>query len=251
LAKLARGFNGSFELDGRYTRGLETRNGWTGGASAMSQDFLWSRDRTLVERLADELGVADIASADALRALGAYLELVATWNRKLDLTAARSAGALVEVMLADAFMLASADTIAPSSRVLDVGSGAGAPVLPLLLLRSDLSAVLVEPLRKRVAFLRTALGTLGLVKRASVLEQKLELAAERIDGAAAFDVALSRATFAPELWLPLGLRLAPRTLVLLAGQAPPRAAGAELEQLREYKLPSSQAERKLARYQRV
>ena len=103
-------------------------------------------------------------------------------EQKLDLTAARTPEALVEVMLADAFMLATPGTIAPSLRVLDVGSGAGAPALPLLILRSDLTAVLVEPLRKRVAFLRTALGTLGLVDRVSVREQKLDLEAEGIPG---------------------------------------------------------------------
>jgi len=214
----------------------------------MSQGFSWNHDRALVERLARDLGSS--ASDETMRTLGGYVELVATWNKKLDLTAARTPAALVEIMLADAFMLATADTIAPGLRVVDVGSGAGAPALPLLILRSDLTAVLVEPLRKRVAFLRTALGTLGLVERVSVREQKLDVEAEGIAGEAPFDLALSRATFAPELWLPLGLRLAPSTLVLLAAQPPPSAAGAELESMLEYKLPSSGAERKIAHYTR-
>ena len=40
---------------------------------------------------------------------------------------------------------------------IDVGSGAGAPALPFALLRPDVSLTLVEPLRKRIAFLRTAM----------------------------------------------------------------------------------------------
>jgi 16S rRNA (guanine527-N7)-methyltransferase len=121
--------------------------------------------------------------------------LVVSWNRKLDLTAAKGALAQVEVLLGDALMLANPEIVKPSARVLDVGSGAGAPAVPLLLLRPDLSATLIEPLRKRVAFLRTVQGTLGLVDRTRVLEQKLDpnapaLADAHESAKLPFDVAL-------------------------------------------------------------
>src|SRR5687768_6614887 len=81
-------------------------------------------------------------------ALAAYVAQVANWNRKIDLTAAREPDTLAEVLLADACVLAAPGTIATQSRIVDVGTGAGAPIVAVLLLRPDLSAVCVEPLQK-------------------------------------------------------------------------------------------------------
>jgi 16S rRNA (guanine527-N7)-methyltransferase len=134
----------------------------------------------------------------------------------------------------------------------DVGSGAGAPALPLLLLRPDLRGTLVEPLRKRVAFLRTAVGTLALVERVRVLEAKLDAGAPALpDATLQHDVALSRATFAPELWTPAALQLAPVGIVMLASQEPPTAPpGCRLTHTRDYTLPWSAAARRIALYAR-
>jgi 16S rRNA (guanine527-N7)-methyltransferase len=215
--------------------------------SSVAEGFKLARDRAHIERLAQAFRTPLLPAA--IDTLGRYVELVATWNRKLDLTAATQSAALAEVLLADAFLLASNDVVPAHSRCVDVGSGAGAPALPLALLRGDLSLTLVEPLRKRVAFLRTALGTLQLVSRVKVIEQKLDPEQPAV-AEAPFDVAMSRATFAPELWLAAGAQLAPRTLVLLAQQAPPVAAGTALDRVVSYTLPFSGAERKIAIYQR-
>jgi len=126
------------------------------------------------------------------------------WNAKIDLTAAKDPKALVWLMLADAMALEP--HLAKGARVVDVGTGAGAPGLALALLRPDLRVTLAEPLGKRASFLRTVIGLLArtdvtlLPKRGELLEK------------AAFDVAISRATLAPEEWLALG-----RTLVVPNG----------------------------------
>jgi 16S rRNA (guanine527-N7)-methyltransferase len=211
----------------------------------VADGFKLERDRASIERIAHAFRRPLLPAA--VDTLGRYVELVAAWNRKLDLTAARETNALVEVMLADAFMLASDSIVPTASRCVDVGSGAGAPAIPLALLRGDLSLTLVEPLRKRVAFLRTVVGTLQLVSRVGVIEQKLEPDQAELPGTP-YDVAISRATFAPESWLALGRKLAPQTLVLLAREAPPEAAGAELERVVSYTLPTNGAERKIAIY---
>jgi 16S rRNA (guanine527-N7)-methyltransferase len=211
----------------------------------VADGFKLDRDKAAIERIAHAFRRPLLPAA--VDTLGRYVELVATWNRKLDLTAARETNALVEVMLADAFMLASDAIVPAASRCVDVGSGAGAPAIPLALLRGDLSLTLVEPLRKRVAFLRTVVGTLQLVSRLAVIEQKLEPEQPELAGTP-YDVALSRATFAPESWLAVGRKLAPRTLVLLARETPPEAAGLELERVVSYTLPSTGAERKIALY---
>jgi 16S rRNA (guanine527-N7)-methyltransferase len=55
-----------------------------------------------------------------------------------------------------------ADLVPPAARVLDIGSGAGLPGIPLALARPDLRVVLVEPLARRVEWLRTVLADLDL-----------------------------------------------------------------------------------------
>ena len=102
--------------------------------------------------------------------------------------------------------------------MVDVGSGGGLPALPLALLRPGLVIRLCEPIAKKAAFLRTAIRELKLADRVSLEARRGEELADELvavpagPGAAAaperlFDVATSRATFAPEAWLALGRRL--------------------------------------------
>jgi 16S rRNA G527 N7-methylase RsmG len=93
---------------------------------------------------------------EARAALLDWLDGIVEWNARIDLTAARSDDELVDLMVADALVLSR--HVAEAARVVDVGSGAGAPGLALAILRPDLDVTLVEPLDKRVAFLRTSIG---------------------------------------------------------------------------------------------
>ena len=210
--------------------------------------FERARDLHEITRLADAL---ERPIDDATREnLGAFAELVARWNARIDLTAARSAEQLCEVLFADALILADEALMPRDARLLDVGSGAGAPALPLALLRSDLSMTLVEPLHKRVAFLRTVVGSIdGLAGRVEVREGRLEPRAPQLAGAP-FDVAMARATFAPEVWLPLGLGLASRALVLTAGSAPTAPADARIVHEARYVLPRTSAARLITTYEK-
>lgn len=211
-------------------------------------EFEAERDVPWIDRLA--VAFAHELPSAARDALCVYVGLVATWNQKINLTAAREPQALCEVLLADAFALCDRALVPEAARVIDVGSGAGAPIVPLLVLRPDLSAVGLEPQHKRAAFLRTLCARLSLLGRVRVLETRIDPDQPHgLDGA--FDVACSRATFAPERWLPVGLALAPRALVLVAGTEPPAApAGARLLATRSYALPFSGASRSIAVYLR-
>ena len=70
--------------------------------------------------------------------------------------------------------LAVAPLIAPGSNVLDVGSGAGLPGVPLAIHRPDLSVTLLEPLLRRANFLTEAVAELGLQDRVSVVRGRAE-----------------------------------------------------------------------------
>jgi 16S rRNA (guanine527-N7)-methyltransferase len=201
-----------------------------------------------LDALCGDLGVA--LGDDARRGFCAYGALVATWSMRTDLVAARMPEALAELLFADALAALGAGVFGDAGTFVDVGAGVGAPTLPLLVALPAWSAVLVEPRRKRVAFLRTAIGALDLGARARVVEAHVSLTAPDVPGAP-FDVALSRATFAPAEWLPIGAALARRTLVLIAREEPPAAsAGLVAGTVHRYALPSSGAPRSIATYDR-
>ena len=177
-----------------------------------------------------------VEPAAAVAQLSTWLLLVQTWNRKIDLTAARSDVELSDLGVLDAVQIAG--RIAPAGgRVVDVGSGFGAPGVPVAILRPDLELRLVEPLRKRAAFLRTVIGTLGLASRVEVLERRGE---QVLEEGARFDAAISRATLAPAEWLALGARLAPGgdVVVLLAREAEPEDAGCDISWRAPYRTAS-------------
>jgi 16S rRNA (guanine527-N7)-methyltransferase len=191
-----------------------------------------------IERVAEALGAP--LPGEAAAKLRAWLDLLVAWNAKLDLTAARSNDELVDLMLADALVMST--RVDRGAAVVDVGAGAGAPGLALALARPDLRVTLVEPLAKRVSFLRTALAA----------TDRVDVAVERARGddlvrrGARFDVAISRATLAPAEWIVLGERLAEREVwVLLAREEapdpPPRLARVETA---AYTWPCTGAQRK-------
>lgn len=151
--------------------------------------------------------------------LSAYLDLVVSWNRRVDLTAARSAEELVDLTLADAAVLASVTAEQEGTRWVDVGSGAGAPGLVIAMLRTADRMTLVEPKEKRVAFLRSVIGELGMT---GVVVRRGRSNLLPDDWA---DVGVSRATLPPGDWLQEGARLARRVWVLLARGEPPAPRG--------------------------
>lgn len=142
-----------------------------------------------------------------------FLDLVNEWNAKTDLTAARSEDELVDLFVADAAYVARAASVHASESWIDVGTGAGAPGLPLALLRPDLHMCLLEPKQKRVAFLRTAIGHLH-IERISVVRGRSQDVRDQM-----FDNAISRATLPPAEWLREGARLARTSVWLLLAKA--------------------------------
>lgn len=202
-----------------------------------------------IERVAATLS-QDI-SREALEGLAAWVELIETVNRRTDLTAARSRDELVDLMVTDALVLAP--TFGRGASVVDVGTGAGAPGLGVAIVRPDLRVALVEPLEKRVAFLRSAVGTV-LVERARTpeLPRVMRLKGEELRGRETFDAAISRATLSPPDWLALGSEIAPSGEVwtLLAQAEAPVLAGWTADHDVEYRWPLTGVDRRAVRYRR-
>lgn len=172
-----------------------------------------------------------------------WLELLTEWNKRIDLTAARTEAELTDLMLADAGELSR--HIGPRLRVVDIGTGAGAPGLALALMRPDLELTLVEPLAKRTSFLRTVVGTIGRTDVTIFRERGEAIAARMPNG---FDVAISRATLPPPDWIPLALKLAPVAWALIAREEPPEVPGARIDADLAYAWPATGAQRRAVRY---
>lgn len=194
--------------------------------------------RKRVRTVLDALGHT---APGATEPLADWAVTVARWNERVDLTAARSGDELVDLLVADATV------VAPhvGSPLVDVGTGAGAPGLGIAVLRPDVHVTLVEPLAKRVALLRTVVGALRLSNVVVVRKR-----AEELDRGARFDTAISRATLAPPEWLAVGRQLAPdgAVFVLLAQGDPPEAEGERIDGDWSYSLPLTGAPRRTLRY---
>ena len=114
--------------------------------------------RNLLELGTRELGL-DLAS-DQTEQFLAYLTLLLKWNRKMNLTALRSPREIIIHHFLDSLLLLP--HLPQSARLLDIGSGAGFPGLPLKIARPDLTIDLVEATAKKASFLKEAVRRLGL-----------------------------------------------------------------------------------------
>ncbi len=112
----------------------------------------------LIEQLSEPLSVAlcemDIV-LDATRqaCLLDYLALIAKWNRTYNLTAIHEPERMLTHHLLDSLSILSAVAAGP---LLDVGSGAGLPGIPLAIVRPDLRVTLLDSSQKRCGFMQQA-----------------------------------------------------------------------------------------------
>lgn len=126
-------------------------------------------DKALASQ-AGRFGVAP--DAEARERLGDYFELVAAWNARLHLVAPCAPAEFAARHVLES--LAALPFLPGGATFSDVGSGAGLPAIPCLVVRRDLRAVLVEASLKKAVFLREALSRLGLAGRAGVLAERFE-----------------------------------------------------------------------------
>ena len=130
-----------------------------------------------------EIGLALCANQQDL--LLQYLLLLEKWNQVYNLTAVRDVMKMVSAHLLDSL---SVIPLLPEGKVLDVGSGAGLPGIPIAVARPAFAVTLLDSNHKKTAFLRQAVADLGL-KNASVVCERVESA----NTPAGFDVIISRA----------------------------------------------------------
>ena len=99
-----------------------------------------------------------------------YLGLLARWNRTYNLTAVRDPAEMVRRQLLDSLSILPWVTRGP---VLDVGTGAGLPGIPLAIARPDLNFSLLDTNGKKTRFVQQAVGELGLAN-IEVIKSRVE-----------------------------------------------------------------------------
>ena len=96
-----------------------------------------------------------------------YLDLLMEWNQKINLTALKTEEEIIEKHFYDSLLMAEEIKFDDQS-LLDVGTGAGFPGIPLKIVFEDLFVTLLEPTLKRVNFLDIVIKELGLKKIVTV-----------------------------------------------------------------------------------
>ena len=109
-----------------------------------------------------------------LRAISTYIDLLLKWNSRINLTAIRDPGEIVqrhfgESLFAAQFMLTQKSV----ETAIDLGSGAGFPGVPFAMLAPDVEITLIESQQKKATFLKELIYTLGL-KNLKVFSDRAE-----------------------------------------------------------------------------
>mgnify|MGYP002616183482 CR=1 FL=1 len=202
-----------------------------------------------------ELGLGDDAAPSLLR----FGELLLEKNKVMNLTAITDPEDVASLHFLDsAALLTLADL--KDKTVVDVGTGAGFPGMPLKILEPSIRMTLLDSLGKRITFLQEVCNELGLQNVQCVHARAEEFAAEHRE---TFDLAVSRAVAALpvlcELCLPLvkpgGKFLAMKSVEsdaeLAAAQHAIAILGGAVEAVRDYAIPGTDVRHRLIVVEKV
>jgi 16S rRNA (guanine527-N7)-methyltransferase len=202
-----------------------------------------TQESTRLVSLAATMGVT-VSPAQA-RQMQLLLDELGKWNQAYNLTALKSREDWLTHHLLDSLSIATA---LHGTRIVDVGTGAGFPGLPLAIFRPDCAFTLLDSNGKKIRFVQHAVRTLGLTNVAPLLAR-----AESMPAGAPFDTVVARAFAAlPQLAAWVRGLCGPETRVLaMKGKRPDDelaaldTSGWRIEAVAPLKVPGLAAERHL------
>ena len=162
--------------------------------------------RAKIGAAVDAAGLRPVSEGTATR-LGIYIALIQRWNARVNLTAIRDEGAIIDRHLVEAVFVS--ERLPASVRtLLDFGSGAGLPGIPIAICRPDVQVTLAESQNKKAAFLMEAVRVLDLSStvysgRAEELKNRFDCVILRAVDRMAASARAAESLVAPGGWLAL------------------------------------------------
>ncbi|WP_196001790.1 16S rRNA (guanine(527)-N(7))-methyltransferase RsmG [Clostridium sp. 1001271B_151109_B4] len=121
-----------------------------------------------------------------------YMRLLQEWNEKINLTAITEDEEVIKKHFIDCIKAFKSDAIKNAKNIIDVGTGAGFPGLPIAIMNPNVEVTLLDSLNKRINYLNIVVRELGL-KNVTTIHSRAEDGARKPELREKFDVATSRA----------------------------------------------------------
>lgn len=121
-----------------------------------------------------------------------YMRLLQEWNEKVNLTAITEDEEVIKKHFIDCIKAFKSKAIVNANTIIDVGTGAGFPGLPIAIMNPNVKVTLLDSLNKRINFLNIVANDLGL-ENVITIHSRAEDGARQGELREQFDVATSRA----------------------------------------------------------
>ena len=141
---------------------------------------------------AEKLGIS--LTDEQLNRFDLLSELLVEQNKTMNLTAITDPDGIAVKHFADSISVLSACEITQGAKVMDIGTGAGFPGIPLLIMRPDIDLTMVDSTAKKLKYVQSTVDSLGLI--ATTLHTRAEEAGQSKEYRERFDIVCSRAVAA-------------------------------------------------------
>lgn len=121
-----------------------------------------------------------------------YMKLLQEWNEKINLTAITEDEEVIKKHFIDCIKAFKSNAVKNAKTIIDVGTGAGFPGLPIAIMNPSINVTLLDSLNKRINFLNAVISALEL-KNVVTIHSRAEDGARKPEFREKFDVATSRA----------------------------------------------------------
>ena len=182
-----------------------------------------------------------------------YMNLLLEWNEKINLTAITEPKEIILKHFIDSLSIEK--YIKDGNKLIDVGTGAGFPGIPLNIARNDIKITLLDSLNKRVVFLEDVINKLEL-KNINAIHSRVEEYAKNKNYRESYDIATSRAVAPLNVLLEYLLPLVKINGICICMKGPNKeeidlannalkTLGGKIEQIDEILLPDSDIKRNI------